>query len=257
MAYRYHDKMRPWLNVSIVSAVSAAYAALLWLSMLLPAAEAAPQLNIDRVTFDVTNFSTVSADQKLPAQWQYFSFPSVTRKTSYEIVADSRYGMVIRARSAGGAGGVARRISLDPQDYPVLNWAWKIEDVIARSSLVEKSGDDFPVRLLISFANGAFTKSAPETTLCYVWTAREPVGSIGINPLHEHVATVVAASGADRANSWQEFSANLVEDYIEAFGQKPGMIQAIALMTDTDDTGVSAQAWYGPVFLSAAAMAFD
>jgi hypothetical protein len=48
-----------------------------------------------------------------------------------------------------------------------------------------------------------------------------------------------------------------VDDYIEAFGRKPGMIQAIALMTDTDDTGVSAQAWYGPVFLSAAAMAFD
>jgi hypothetical protein len=173
------------------------------------------------------------------------------------MVADSRYGSVIRASSAGGAGGVARRISVDPHNYPVLTWAWKIDKVIDRSSLTEQSGDDFPVRLLVSFAPPASANSGRETTLCYVWTAREQVGSIAINPHRDHVATVVVASGPERATTWQEFSANLLDDHIKAFGEEPGMLRGIALMTDTDDTGASAQAWYGPVFLRTAPMASD
>jgi hypothetical protein len=245
---------RYWLNSIIITA---AFGPLLGLSMLALAEGTAAQASVDRVPIDVTNLSDISANGGLPADWHYFSFPSVARKTSYEVVADDRYGSVIRARSAAGAGGVARRISVDPHDYPIITWAWKIEDIIIRSSLAEKSGDDFSARLLISFADRDPAGAVREKTLCYVWTAREPVGSIAINPNHEHVATLVAASGSARAGTWQELSANLEEDYIEAFGVEPGMIQAIALMTDTDDTGVSVRAWYGPIFLSAAAQAVD
>jgi hypothetical protein len=58
---------------------------------------------------------------------------------------------------------------------------------------------------------------------------------------------IVAASGSDRVGSWQEISRNLLEDYRRAFGEEPGRITAIGIMTDTDNTGGRAQAWYGDI----------
>ena len=42
----------------------------------------------------------------------------------------------------------------------------------------------------------------------------------------------------------------LVEDFQRAFGEAPGPLTSIALMTDTDNTASSAEAWYGPVTLT-------
>jgi len=36
-------------------------------------------------------------------------------------------------------------------------------------------------------------------------------------------------------------------DFVKAFGEAPGALLAIGIMTDTDNTRSEAQAWYGPV----------
>jgi hypothetical protein len=41
----------------------------------------------------------------------------------------------------------------------------------------------------------------------------------------------------------------LAADYRLAFGEEPGALAAIALMTDSDNTASRAQSWYGPVDL--------
>jgi hypothetical protein len=44
---------------------------------------------------------------------------------------------------------------------------------------------------------------------------------------------------------------NVYEDYKRAFGEEPGRIKAIGIMTDTDNTGQSVEAYYGDIaFLS-------
>jgi hypothetical protein len=40
---------------------------------------------------------------------------------------------------------------------------------------------------------------------------------------------------------------NVYEDYKRAFGEEPPMISGIAIMTDTDNTGESAEAYYGNI----------
>jgi hypothetical protein len=42
---------------------------------------------------------------------------------------------------------------------------------------------------------------------------------------------------------------NLVDDYQQAFGRQPPAIMGIALMTDTDNTGERARAYYGDILL--------
>jgi hypothetical protein len=58
---------------------------------------------------------------------------------------------------------------------------------------------------------------------------------------------VVAASGRDRVGIWREESRNVYEDFKRAFGEAPGRITAIGIMTDTDNTGDNVHAYYGDI----------
>jgi DUF3047 family protein len=49
------------------------------------------------------------------------------------------------------------------------------------------------------------------------------------------------------AGKWIEEERNLVDDYRRAFGEDPPKVGAVAIMTDTDNTGEQAVAWYGAI----------
>jgi hypothetical protein len=52
-----------------------------------------------------------------------------------------------------------------------------------------------------------------------------------------------------------DYERDIRADYRKAFGEEPGRLIAVGIMTDTDNTKSTAQAWYGPVVLGAATVA--
>ena len=206
-------------------------------------------LAIERI--DLSGLAESEGNQ-LPPHWQKLNFPFISGATSYQVVNDPIRGPVIRARSSSAAGGIARSISVNPKEYPILNWSWRIEKTLVGSSLVYESGDDFPVRVMISFkAKGpSRLKGLKDNVLCYVWASEDAIDTVAVNPIHRYIMTVVASSGSKHSGTWLELSRNLVEDYKRAFSEEPGMITGIVLMTDSDNTDSEALAWYGPVWLS-------
>ena len=63
---------------------------------------------------------------------------------------------------------------------------------------------------------------------------------------------IVVESGSGHLREWRTYERNIVDDYRRAFGAEPPPISGIAIMTDTDNTGESAKAWYGNISLHAA-----
>jgi hypothetical protein len=61
------------------------------------------------------------------------------------------------------------------------------------------------------------------------------------------IKMIVADSGDGNVGQWQERLRNVVEDFKKAFGEEPGRITSVAVMTDTDNTGESALAYYGDI----------
>jgi len=55
---------------------------------------------------------------------------------------------------------------------------------------------------------------------------------------------IVAQSGSALAGQWVGERRNVYEDYRRIVGGEPPRIEGVAVMTDTDDTGDSATAWY-------------
>jgi hypothetical protein len=91
----------------------------------------------------------------------------------------------------------------------------------------------------------------PYATLMYIWENRARAGSIIPNPHTGRIQMVVAESGSTRTSTWKLEMQNVYEDYKRAFGEEPGRIKAIGIMTDTDNTGQSVEAYYGDIaFLS-------
>jgi len=82
-----------------------------------------------------------------------------------------------------------------------------------------------------------------------VWDAAAPVGTVIVNPRSDRIRKIVVDSGPTQLRRWREHRRNLAADYRLAFGEEPGALAAIALMTDSDNTASRAQSWYGPVDL--------
>ena len=59
-------------------------------------------------------------------------------------------------------------------------------------------------------------------------------------------------SGEEKINQWICEERNILEDYRKAFGETPPMVSGVAIMTDTDNTGESATAYYGDILFKKA-----
>ena len=87
----------------------------------------------------------------------------------------------------------------------------------------------------------------PYATLMYIWAANAPVGAVIENPHTKRVQMVVASSGPGGVGIWQSLSRNLLDDYRRGFKEEPGRLLSYGVMSDTDNTGDTVEAWYGEI----------
>ena len=212
---------------------------------------------------EVGMFSTAMAGETLPQGWQPLTFSRIERHTDYSLV-DEDGTVVVKAVSDQSASGLTRAIAIDPTAYPVIQWRWKVNNVLLKGDVSSKAGDDYPARIYISFAFDperasylqrleykaarlVLGKDVPYRAISYIWGSSSPVGTMIANPYTDRVMMFVVQSGRDKSGQWVTEERNVYEDYKQAFGEEPTMISGVAIMTDTDNTGESAIAWYGDI----------
>lgn len=164
-------------------------------------------------------------------------------ETDYRIVNDAGH-KVLQARSSATASGLVFETEYNPQEYPILAWRWKIDHIIAKGDSRTKSGDDYAARIYVIFPHWFFPKTK---TLNYIWGNRLPKETVQPNAYTGNAMMIAVESGSAMAGQWVSVERNIVADYRRAFGEDPPNVGAIAIMTDTDQTGESALAWYGDI----------
>ncbi|CAJ2375979.1 MAG: DUF3047 domain-containing protein [Gammaproteobacteria bacterium] len=213
-------------------------------------------------------FSEARPGKAFPDSWAALTFEKIPRHTEYTLEEDAGV-VVVKADSRASSSGMRREIRIDPKMYPRVEWRWKIGNVLERGDVTRKSGDDYPARLYITFAyDGSklgllerakyktarliYGRYPPLGALNYIWASRSPAGTLAPNPYTARVQMLALQSGAEKAGQWVSESRNIYEDYRRAFGGEPPMISGVAVMTDTDNTGESATAWFGDIVFKAA-----
>jgi hypothetical protein len=84
----------------------------------------------------------------------------------------------------------------------------------------------------------------------YVWCNKRPPGTVISSPRTDRIRTLVVESGPAKLNRWLDYERDIDADYRRAFGEAPGALVGIGLMTDSDNTRSEVQAWYGPLQLA-------
>ena len=90
----------------------------------------------------------------------------------------------------------------------------------------------------------------PYATLMYVWCNTCTKDTMYINPRTDRIREIALETGPDHLGQWLDYQRDIQADYLKAFGQAPGALVGVGLMTDTDNTRQSALAWYGPISLT-------
>lgn len=112
-----------------------------------------------------------------------------------------------------------------------------------------KSGDDYVARLYVIFSVGFLPWQVKAVN--YVWASHMKKYDVWENAFAGKNAIMVALRNKDdRSLIWQYEKRNVYEDLQEHFGTEILTIDAVAIMTDTDNSGGFAEAYYGDIFFS-------
>ncbi len=167
-------------------------------------------------------------------------------KTDYRLAKENGR-TVVQATSKAAASGLVKKIKFNPLKYRYLRWSWKVENTITGGDAKIKAGDDYAARLYIVFPGYFFWQTK---AINYIWANRLPKGDFVPNPYTDHAMMLAVESGPSLTGKWLKEERDILSDYRRLFGEEPKEASAIAIMTDTDDTGESAVAWYGNITLS-------
>lgn len=175
--------------------------------------------------------------------WQEKTF---TNKTLYELV-ESEVGIVLKADSKASASGLYRKMKIDLEKTPCLTWSWKVSGILDGLDETVRNGDDYPARVYVVFSGGLFFWKT--RALNYVWSNGRPIGSAWPNAYTNRSINIAVQSGSERVGQWTHQSRNIRDDYKRLVGEDIKQADAIAIMTDTDDSGRAATAFYGELRL--------
>jgi hypothetical protein len=216
---------------------------------------------------EVAQFSTLWPGAPLPDDWRPWGSHSGKRPTVYRL-ARADAVTALEAYADRGATGLHRQIRVDPHHQSFLEWSWRVERLIPGADKRYARRDDSAARLVISFHGDAAKldfdqrvklrlvkavtgDALPYAILMYVWANELPVETLVQSPHFDRIRFVVVESGEARLGQWLRYRRNVLEDYRRAFGEDPGDIVSIGVLTDSDNTGHIAHGWYGDITLRA------
>lgn len=201
----------------------------------------------------------------LPTGWEPMILVRTKKPTLYELVTENQKS-VLYARADSASSGLMRRVDIDPQQHPWLQWQWKVKELIKSADNRQRAREDSPVRIILGFdgdkdslpfsdqilfetARVLTGHDFPYATLMYIWENKAPAGTVIRSTHSSRIRMLVVESGDDGIGQWRNFTRNIVEDFEKVYGEKPGKLIGVGVLTDTDNTGEVTEAWYGDIRL--------
>ena len=233
---------------------------ILWATLLVGCASTPPATNTASIPTQQAH------SQKLAwttgQNWRTQSLPSKKPTTFSKVHMDGRDAVLAVADSS--ASLLRQSVRIPASELNQVKFSWKVPQLIEAADLTQRDGDDSPVRVVLTFEGNRSNWSTkntllselslaitgeelPYATLMYVWCNKRAPGSVIHSPRTDRIRTIVVESGSKNLNQWLDYERNIAADFEKAFGEKPGALVGMALMTDTDNTRSKTRAYYGPV----------
>lgn len=174
--------------------------------------------------------------------------------TSYSIV--QRDGVaVLEARANGQASARYLEREIDLERTPWLKWCWQVSDIHPQLDETTRQGDDYPARVYLARHTGLLPWQVESVN--YVWSSNQPIGTQWPNAFTDKARLLAVESGSQYVGQWVSEVRDVRADFTELFGSDPTSIDGIALMSDGDNAGVDATAWFSRLVFSSDSQPLD
>ena len=200
--------------------------------------------------------------------WHHYKLPGKQASQFRYMRKDGRE--VMAATSSSSVSMLRQALRIEPAELSSVLFSWKVPELITHADMALREADDSPVRVVLTFEgdrskfsgkNAMLSELArtltgeelPYATLMYVWCNTRAPGTVIVNPRTDRVRKLVVESGAGKLHQWVDYERNIRADYELAFGEAPGALVGVGIMTDSDNTRSKTHAWYGPVTLGTVA----
>jgi len=213
---------------------------------------------------DTVNYSL----GELPEPWKHILPPKHYAYTNFSIVR-SINGNYLHAISSG----TASRLELDVNDidissYPFMEWSWKVDEFPETEWEMNKSDDDFAVRieLIYDYKGGKknilniirkglltsiFKRYPPELIISYVWSDNVPFDKPYQSPESKRMIIIPIESDIGLVGRWLQERRNIKADLDKFKNGKNLVLKKIRIRSDTDNTGTVAESGIKKIYLMA------
>lgn len=214
------------------------------------------------VLFHLALLAACASAPPRDARWHPVSLPG---KLPTHYAWTTKEGRPALAATADSSASLwRRRVDLPPDRLGVVEFSWWVQDLLPGANLAEPGRGDAPARVVFAFdgdhsrlsgrdrmlfdlAQALTGERPPYATLMYVYASSVEVDRVVTHPRTGRIRKIVLDSGATELKRWRDHRRDLAADYRRAFGEPPGVLLSVAVMTDTDNTRSRAKTWYGPI----------
>jgi hypothetical protein len=160
----------------------------------------------------------------------------------------------VKLESDGSLTLLQKEVDIDLEQFPVVTWRWKVDNILEGIDERTIQGDDHPIRIFFVFrpdnskqsswfrikralfldmihghpVGGRFTE--------YLWSSYLEPGEIINDPSKPKQKLMVVEGGNAKVGEWVEYESNLYEDFLRLYGERPRKLIFIGIINDTDIT---------------------
>lgn len=151
----------------------------------------------------------------------------------------------LEARAINSAVAIGKKFEYDLKEYPFLIWQWRVLGLPQGGDERYKETGDSAAAVYVIF-EGRFRPD----NIKYVWSASLPAETTTESPYSSKTKIVVLRNQSLPLGTWVSERVNVYADYKRLFGKEPKKVQAIGLMSDSDNTNSTAIAHYRGIRVS-------
>ncbi|MFW5826841.1 MAG: DUF3047 domain-containing protein [Alkalispirochaeta sp.] len=200
---------------------------------------------------DVNDFSDLSG-------WRKVLFQEGDRASTFEPVVSAGGSSHLSVRTAGGSSMIILEQPVDFTESSVLSWRWKLVDGVAGADLSRRRLEDAAIRIVVSFRNPLedlpwwlrlwaareerrHGEVPPTSAIMYAWAARPHEEASFPIPYTDRIQ-IVPVEDRPPSTRWRTVEVDVRSDHQRLFGGSPPDTAFIGIMSDSDNTGNSAEA---------------
>ena len=168
-------------------------------------------------------------------------------KTSYSL-GKNKNGNYLKALADNSASGLGKEIKIDLNKTPYLNITWKVEKDLKGINEKSKKGHDYAARVFVVKKTGATPLS--NRAMNYVFSSNEDINTSHPSPYTKKSIDYVLSSTKDQLNEWVTVKINVKDHFKKFHNLELDKINGVAIMADTDNSGLISISYYQNIYFS-------